>query len=214
MNFKWFGPVALLAALWIGDQIRINRPGHKYRLTVEVETPEGVKSGSGVFAVTPDRGYSRKGHTRTSGDAARVTVENRGSTVLGFPLGALWYHFEYEAYDDPLPDDVHRFHACYRREHPTTAVGDRPNVTLHQAPNLDGKENYVALDTRGEGRMVGLLLEIDNVQGPLWYGEGDWQHVIGSVAAACLVHDVKGVALKILEGVLPKTPSEKLLDAM
>ena len=43
MNFKWVGPLALLAALVIGDQIRINRPGHKYRLTVEVETPEGIK---------------------------------------------------------------------------------------------------------------------------------------------------------------------------
>ena len=38
MNFKWVGPVVLLAALFVGDQIRINRPGHKYRLTVEVET--------------------------------------------------------------------------------------------------------------------------------------------------------------------------------
>jgi len=56
MNFKWIGPLALLAALVIGDQIRINRPGHKYRLTVEVETPEGVKSGSGILAITPDRG--------------------------------------------------------------------------------------------------------------------------------------------------------------
>src|SRR6185436_9458341 len=37
MNFKWFGPLALLAALVIGDQIRINRPAHKYRLAVEVE---------------------------------------------------------------------------------------------------------------------------------------------------------------------------------
>ena len=64
MNFKWFGPVALLAALWIGDQIRINRPGHKYRLTVEMETPEGRKSGSSVMAVHPDRSYSRGGHTR------------------------------------------------------------------------------------------------------------------------------------------------------
>jgi hypothetical protein len=69
MNFKWIGPLALLAALVIGDQIRINRPGHKYRLTMEVETPEGVKSGSSILAVTPDRGYSRKGHTTTSGDA-------------------------------------------------------------------------------------------------------------------------------------------------
>jgi len=74
MNFKWFGPIALLAALWIGDQIRINRPGHKYRLTVEVETPEGRKSASGVMAVHPDRSYSRGGQTRTVGDAIFVDL--------------------------------------------------------------------------------------------------------------------------------------------
>jgi hypothetical protein len=74
VNFKWFGPVALLAALVIGDQIRINRPGHKYRLTVEVETPAGMKSASGVMAVVPDRGYSRGGHTTTSGDALFVDL--------------------------------------------------------------------------------------------------------------------------------------------
>lgn len=74
MNFKWLGPVALLAALFIGDQIRINRPGHKYRLTVEVDTPEGVKSASGVLSVHPDRGYSRKGHTATKGDAVFVDL--------------------------------------------------------------------------------------------------------------------------------------------
>jgi hypothetical protein len=71
---KWLGPLALLAVLVIGDQIRINRPGHKYRLTVEVETPEGIRSASGVMAVTPDRGYSRHGHTQTSGDALYVDL--------------------------------------------------------------------------------------------------------------------------------------------
>ncbi len=74
MNFKWIGPLALLAALVIGDQIRINRPGHKYRLTVAVETPEGVKSGSGILAVTPDRGYSRRGNTSASGEAIFVDL--------------------------------------------------------------------------------------------------------------------------------------------
>jgi hypothetical protein len=74
MNFKWVGPLALLAALVTGDQIRINRPGHKYRLTVEVQTPEGVKSASGVMAVHPDRGYSRGGRTRTRGDAVLVDL--------------------------------------------------------------------------------------------------------------------------------------------
>ena len=74
MNFKWFGPVALLAALFIGDQIRINRPGHKFRLTVEVDTPDGLKAASGVLSVHPDRGYSRRGHTATRGDAVLVDL--------------------------------------------------------------------------------------------------------------------------------------------
>jgi len=74
MNFKWFGPVALLAALVIGDQIRINRPAHKFRLAVEVETPDGSKSASGVVAVHPDRSYSRRGQTRTVGDAIFVDL--------------------------------------------------------------------------------------------------------------------------------------------
>ncbi|MCK1511149.1 hypothetical protein IVB22_00895 [Bradyrhizobium sp. 190] len=74
MNFKWFGPIALLAALVIGDQIRINRPAHKYRLTLEVETPEGRKSASSVVAVHPDRSYTRRGQTRTLGDAVFVDL--------------------------------------------------------------------------------------------------------------------------------------------
>jgi hypothetical protein len=72
--WKWLGPLALLAVLVIGDQIRINRPGHKYRLKVEVETPAGLKSASGVLAITPDRGYSNRGKTRTSGDAVFVDL--------------------------------------------------------------------------------------------------------------------------------------------
>lgn len=74
LDSKWLGPIVLLAALVIGDQVRINRPGHKYRLTIEVETPEGVKSASGVMAVFPDRGYSRGGQTRTRGDGVFVDL--------------------------------------------------------------------------------------------------------------------------------------------
>jgi hypothetical protein len=72
--WKWLGPLALLAVLVIGDQIRINRPGHKYRLTVEVETSAGIRSASSVLAVTPDRGYSNRGKSQTSGDAVFVDL--------------------------------------------------------------------------------------------------------------------------------------------
>src|SRR3954454_13359821 len=82
MNFKWVGPVALLAALFIGDQIRINRAGHKYRLTVEVDTPDGVKANSGVMSVHPDRGYSRQGHTGTKGDAVFVDLGGGKNLVV------------------------------------------------------------------------------------------------------------------------------------
>jgi hypothetical protein len=74
MSFKFVGPLLILAALVVGDQIRINRPNHKYRLTIEVETPEGVKSASGVMAVHPDRSYSRGGKTTTRGDAVFVDL--------------------------------------------------------------------------------------------------------------------------------------------
>ena len=103
---------------------------------------------------------------------ARITLENRGPVPIGGPLGGFWYHIEYEAWDEP-DDGAHRFHACFRQERPTVAVGPEPNITLHRAQNLDGVENYVALDTEGGGRMIGLVLEIENKQGAVWYGEGD-----------------------------------------
>ena len=78
---KWVGLLGLLAVLVIGDQIRINRPGHKYRLTVEVTTPEGVKSGSGILAVVPDRNYNRGGRTTMRGEAVFVDL-GRGKNLV------------------------------------------------------------------------------------------------------------------------------------
>lgn len=71
---KWAGLLGLLAVIVIGDQIRINRPGHKYRLTVEVTTPDGIKTGSGVLAVVPDRNYNRGGRTTMRGEAVFVDL--------------------------------------------------------------------------------------------------------------------------------------------
>jgi hypothetical protein len=104
---------------------------------------------------------------------ALVTLENRGDRPFGGVSGAFWYHVDYESYADPLPDDVQRFHATYRQERPTAAVGPHPNVQSHDGINTDGADNYVALEATGSGRMVGLHLQVDNIQGPVWYGEGD-----------------------------------------
>jgi hypothetical protein len=103
---------------------------------------------------------------------ARITLEHRGERLLGGLLPALWYHVDYEVYDAPPPRETLRFHAQYRQERPTTAVGEHPNVQLHDGTNVDGGENYVALDAEGRGQMIGLLLEIENRAGG-WYGEGD-----------------------------------------
>ncbi|KAA0076065.1 hypothetical protein [Tardiphaga sp. P9-11] len=83
---KWVGPLGLLAALVIGDQIRINRPAHKYRLAVEVETPEGVKSASGIVSVHPYRGYQPSGKVTSRGEA--VVLDLGG----GRNLAALMLH--------------------------------------------------------------------------------------------------------------------------
>jgi hypothetical protein len=55
---------------------------------------------------------------------------------------------------------------------------------------------------------------LKNPPADLWLGENNWQHVVIAVAGACLLYDVKGVAMKILDGSLPKTPSATLLDPL
>ncbi len=103
---------------------------------------------------------------------ARITLEHRGAQPLGGLFPALWSHIDYETYDRPPPDDAVHFHAQWRQEKPTQPVGPQPNVQLHEGINLDGADNYVALEATGAGQMVGLLLEINNIAGG-WYGEGD-----------------------------------------
>ena len=62
---------------------------------------------------------------------ARVTLEHRGERPLGGMLPAFWFHIDYETYDRPPPDETLRFHAQWRQERPTVAVGSQPNVQLH-----------------------------------------------------------------------------------
>ncbi|UWU89726.1 hypothetical protein [Bradyrhizobium sp. CB1015] len=78
---KWAGLLGLLALLVGGDQIRINRPDHKYRLTVEVTTPAGIKTGSGILAVVPDRNYNRAGRTTMRGEAVFVDL-GQGKNIV------------------------------------------------------------------------------------------------------------------------------------
>jgi hypothetical protein len=106
--------------------------------------------------------------------AASARIELSYEAIPGMPadMMAFWYHIALE-HNQFLPDDVGRFHAQWRRESLTVNTGTgAPNVPLWEGINLDGVENYVALEAQGHGQMVGMHLQVDNVGGN-WYGEGD-----------------------------------------
>ncbi len=86
MNLKkWIGPAVLLAALVLGERTYLYRPDHKYRLTVEVETPDGIRSASGLISVHPNRGYGGSGSgpagPSIKGDAVFVDLGNGRNLV-------------------------------------------------------------------------------------------------------------------------------------
>jgi hypothetical protein len=117
----------------------------------------------GVFGTYGFNSYFPMPYAR----GARFTLTNEGPE----PVAAVWYHIEYERMA-ALPAGLGRFHATWNRENPTSAVGPTVNTTLHGAINDTGKDNYVVLDAEGHGSLVGIFLNIDNVQDN-WYGEGD-----------------------------------------
>ena len=107
---------------------------------------------------------------------ATIEIENQSSTTLGGVFQALWYHIDYELLKEPFSDDIGYFHACWNREN-LTKISDKidntnKNKQLWSGKNLDGKDNYIILNTEGDGQLVGLFLCIDNIAGG-WYGEGD-----------------------------------------
>jgi D-arabinan exo alpha-(1,3)/(1,5)-arabinofuranosidase (non-reducing end) len=158
----WDGEDAPSVEVPLGDFFAITHGRIRLLQSAMVSVNPGMGSTHGMNAYFP----------MPFATGARITLEHRGDAALGGLFRALWYHIDYETYDEPPQEDTLRFHAQWRQERPTTAVGPQPNVQLHAATNLDGRENYVALEAEGRGQMVGLVLEINNVAGG-WYGEGD-----------------------------------------
>jgi hypothetical protein len=104
-----------------------------------------------------------------------IELENQNPNRKVGALGGFWYHIDYEQLDS-LDSDMGRFHAQFRRENPTVVKGESAlkmkNVQLWNGKNIGGEENYIILEAKGHGQVVGLHLQIDNVVGG-WYGEGD-----------------------------------------
>ena len=89
---------------------------------------------------------------------ARVEIHNAGSRSIRW----LFYHVDYER--GPIPQDQGLFHAAFRRAKALRSQAWEGNTT--------GADNYVILDTRGEGQYVGCVLSVDAEPGG-WWGEGD-----------------------------------------
>jgi len=93
--------------------------------------------------------------------AARITVTNEGTSQVG----AFYSNIDYQLVA-ALPDDAMYFHAQYRQKTPNVAV------KLPGGLNLDGNDNYVFVETRGRGHLMGVTLGVlQNADG--WFGEGD-----------------------------------------
>ena len=92
--------------------------------------------------------------------SARLTVTNEGER----DVGAFYSNIDY-ILAPSLPDDALYFHAQYRQCSPCMA-------NTQAKLNPDGKDNYVYLETRGRGHLMGVTLGVlINADG--WMGEGD-----------------------------------------
>ena len=93
--------------------------------------------------------------------AARVEIYNNGPLTLRL----LYYHVDYEM--GPQPAQSGLFHANFRQSN--GHAGQMPDESY---VNLDGKDNYVLLETEGRGHYLGCFFYIDtNMR--CWWGEGD-----------------------------------------
>ncbi|HEY1575978.1 MAG TPA: glycoside hydrolase family 172 protein [Terracidiphilus sp.] len=93
--------------------------------------------------------------------AARITLTNEGSVKTN----NLYFAVDYTTVA-ALPPNLGRFHAQYRQEAPCKKSADT------SGKNLDGKDNYVFMETTGRGHFVGVTHGVlQNADG--WFGEGD-----------------------------------------
>ena len=142
-----------------------------------------LNSLSGSFAATPLSVVAKDDEVHTFGGAAalncffqmpfnrraRVVLENQSDRPY-----LQYFYIDYELQAEPFSEDVGYFHAHWRRQSPTTGWGPDLQVNSPETnvANLDGADNYVALETTGEGQYVGCVLAVVHHQGS-YPGEGD-----------------------------------------
>jgi hypothetical protein len=168
LRMYWDGSSAPCVEAPIGDLfgIAFSTPVHVHSLAMVVN-PGNANAGSypytcGLNCYLP----------MPFASGARIEITNESDRPFG-ERGGLWYHFEYERHADASLIPETRFHAQFRHACPTPVRDGVPkNVQLWDGTNLSEAENYRILDAAGQGHLVGLHLQIDNLGGG-WYGEGD-----------------------------------------
>ena len=96
--------------------------------------------------------------------SARITVTNESSKAVG----AFYSNVDYQLVPT-LPERSLYFHAQYRQAIPNQAVN---YASPAKELNADGSRNYVFMETRGVGQLLGVTLGVlQNSEN--WMGEGD-----------------------------------------
>jgi hypothetical protein len=96
--------------------------------------------------------------------SARMTVTNEGKQNVG----SFYSNIDYQLVPS-LPQSSLYFHAQYRQATPNAAVAFSSG---EKELNIEGKRNYVYVETRGAGHLMGVTLGVlQNREN--WMGEGD-----------------------------------------
>jgi D-arabinan exo alpha-(1,3)/(1,5)-arabinofuranosidase (non-reducing end) len=105
------------------------------------------------------------------GKSALISVTNEGMVRTD----NFYYNLDYELLP-ALPEDLGYFHAQYRQATPSRGWID-PWQSDYMAPaqetkNLSGAHNYVFMEARGRGHLIGVTQAVLQNEGR-WMGEGD-----------------------------------------
>ena len=99
---------------------------------------------------------------------AKIVIENQSENEY-----IQYFYIDYELYRNPM-EDILYFHSHWRRTEVTDGWG--PNIQVNtddvNITNLDGKDNYVVLETEGQGQYIGMNHSVIHFQ-DVWWGEGD-----------------------------------------
>lgn len=102
-------------------------------------------------------------------ERAIIEVENQNDIAYG-----QYFNIDFECYAEKHGEDIAFFHAWWKRENPCHGWAPELQVNSPEVniPCRSADNNYVLLDTTGEGHYIGCNLSVRHRQST-WWGEGD-----------------------------------------